>query len=83
MMLHSRIRYFITVKKSGITNVVSHNYARIKIDLCDSLPLEKTVTLHNAITLIKLVFNTDQNHYYYNIFLEKCSYQLTRNNDNK
>ena len=25
---------------------------------------------------IKSVWNKDQNHYYYNIFLEKCSYQL-------
>ena len=27
--------------KSGITYVISHNYARIKVDLYDSLPLEK------------------------------------------
>ena len=50
----------------------SHNYAKIKIDLDDPLPLENTLTLHNVIILIKSVFNKDQNHYYYNIFLEKC-----------
>ena len=27
--------------KSGITYVISHNYARIKVDSYDSLPLEK------------------------------------------
>ena len=55
-----------------------HNYAKIKIDSYDSLPLEKALTLHNVIILIKSVFNKDQNHYYYNIFLEKCSYQLAK-----
>ena len=34
------------------------------------------MTLHNVIIHIKSVLNKDQNHYYYNIFLEKCSYRL-------
>ena len=33
------------------------------------------MTLHNIIH-IKSVLNKDQNHYYHNIFFEKCSYQL-------
>ena len=33
---------------------------------------------HNVILLIKLVCNEDQNHYYYNIFSEKCSYQAAK-----
>ena len=37
---------------------------------------EKTLTLHNAIIRIEAAFYQDQNHYYYNILLEKCSYQL-------
>ena len=53
-----------------------NNYAKIKIDSYDSLPLEKTLTLHNVIILIKSVFNKNQNHYYYKIFLEKCLYEL-------
>ena len=39
-----------------------------------------------ALYVIKLInsgFNKDQNPYYYNIFLEKCSYQVSKNNDNK
>ena len=40
-----------------------------------SLFLEKTLTFRNVIILIKPVFNQNQNHYYYNIFLEKCSYK--------
>ena len=51
---------------------------KIKIDLYDSLPLEKKLTLHNVIILIKSVFNKEQNHYYYNKFLEKYSNQLTK-----
>ena len=45
------------------------------ITMQESLPLEKTGTFHNAIILIKSVFNKDKNNYYYNIFLEKCSYK--------
>ena len=66
------------VTKSGITYVFSHNYAKIKIDSYDFLPLKKTLTLHNVIILIKSPFNEDQNHYYFNTFLEKFSYQLAK-----
>ena len=45
--------------KSGITYVISHNYAKIKIDSSDFLPLEETLTLHNVIIIIKPVFNKD------------------------
>ena len=57
----------ITVK-SGITYVISHNCAKIKIDSFDSFPLEKTLTLHKFIILIKSVFNKYNNNCYYNIF---------------
>ena len=33
---------------------------------------------HDVIILIKSVFNKDKNNYYYNIFLEKASYELTK-----
>ena len=36
------------------------------------------LTLCKAIILIKSVLNKDKYHYYYNIFLEKCSYQLAK-----
>ena len=42
-----------------------------KFDSYDSLSLEKRLTFHNAIILIKLVFIKNQNHYYYNILLVK------------
>ena len=52
--IYNRIRYLKSVK-SGITYVNSHNYAKIKVDSYDLLPLEKTMTLHNVIMLIKSV----------------------------
>ena len=36
------------------------------------------MTLDNVIILIKSVVNGDSSHYYYKIFLEKCSYQLAK-----
>ena len=54
--IYNSIRYLISVK-SGITYIISHNYAKIKIDSYDSLPLEKTITFHNVIILIKSDFN--------------------------
>ena len=50
----------------------------MKVDSYDSLPIEKRLTLHNAIIHTKSVLNKDKNHYYYNIFLVKCSYQLAK-----
>ena len=63
------IRYLIS-QKIGITYAFSHIYAKIKIDSFDSLHIEKTLTFHNVIILIKPVLNKDENHYYYNIFLK-------------
>ena len=74
---YDRIRYLISLK-SSITYIFSHYFAKIKVDSYDSLPIEKTLTLHNVIILIKSVLNKDKNHYYYKIFLEKCSYQLAK-----
>ena len=68
----------LIIVKSGITYVISHNYAKIKVDSYDSLPLEKTMTFHNVIKLIKSFFNKDENNYYYNIFLEKSSNELPK-----
>ena len=36
------------------------------------------MTLHNVIIFIKSVLSKDQIHYHYDIFLEKCSYQLAK-----
>ena len=74
--LYSRIRYIIEVK-SGIKYVIFRNYY-VNVDSYDSLPQEKTMTFHNVTILIKSVFNKDRNKYYYNLFLESSSHELTK-----
>ena len=75
--IYNRIRCLISLK-SAITYIFSHYFAKIKVDSYDSLPIEKILTLHNVILHIKSVLKKDKNHYYYKIFLEKCSYQLAK-----
>ena len=40
--IYDKIRYLIS-QKSCITYIISHNFAKIKIDTFDSLPQEKTL----------------------------------------
>ena len=60
--IYGRIIYFISLK-SSITYIFSHCFAKIKVYFY-SLPIEKTLTLHNVIILNKSVLNKDKNHYY-------------------
>ena len=63
------------MKKSGITNNIYENFGRIRIDSSDSLSMEKILTFHNNIILIRSVVNKSKNEYYCNIFLEKGWYK--------
>ena len=81
--IYNRIRYRIIRIKSGIKFVVCHNYAKIKVDSCDSLLLENTLILHSVIILFKSVFNKCKNKYCSDIFFKKDFYQLHKNNDGK
>ena len=72
-----RIRFLIS-EKSDITYILSHYFPKLKVDSYDFLPIEKILTLHNAIMHIKSILNKDKNHYYYKIILENCSYQLAK-----
>ena len=56
-LIYNRIRYLISVK-SSITYIISHNYAKMKVDSYNSLPL-------HVIILIKSVWNKDKNNYCY------------------
>ena len=67
-----RIKYFIS-KKSGITDSINDNFARIRIESHNSLPIEKILTFHT--------FNNNKNNYYYNIFLEKGLYKDKSNTE--
>ena len=75
--IYDKIRYVKSLK-SGVTYIFSHYFAKIKVDSYDSLLVEKRLTLHNVVILIKTVLNKDKNHFYYKIFLEKFSYQLAK-----
>ena len=66
--IYNRIRYLISLK-SSITYVFCHNYAKIKVDYYNFLPIEKI--LHNVIILIKFLIQIKV-FYHYNIFIEKC-----------
>ena len=70
--IFNRIRFLLRLK-SNILNVV----------LDDDLFLEKTLTMHNVVILIKSVFLKKRNQCYYKTFSENFSYKLIKNNDNK
>ena len=69
-----KIKYFVS-KRNGITDSINHSFGEIKIDSYSSLHIQKILTFHNVIILIKSVVSKDKNNYYYNIFLEKGSYK--------
>ena len=70
--VYERIKFLIS-EKSGITDSINYNFARIRTDSYNSLPIEKILTFYNVTILIKSVVNENKNHYYHNIFLEKSS----------
>ena len=73
MKICDKIKYLIS-GKSGITDSINLNFGKIRIDSYNSLPIEKILTFHIVIILIKSVINKNKNNYYYNIFLEEDSY---------
>ena len=62
-----RIKYLIS-GKSDITSSTNHNPEEIRIDSYNSSTIEKTLTFHDVITLIKSFAHKNENNYYYNIF---------------
>ena len=72
--VYDRIRDLIT-EKSGVTYSTSHQFAKIRIDSYNYLPIEKPPTFHDVIIVIKSVVNKNKNDYYCNIFSEKGSYE--------
>ena len=80
-MMLLRIRYLISLKRSGITDV----FSILDVFSIMYLVFFKNqswflwlLTLNNVIIHIKLVLNKDRNHYCYKIYLEKLSYQLPK-----
>ena len=64
----NNIKHLIS-EKGGITDSINLNFATIKIDSYDSLPIDKTLAFHIIVILIKPVVNKNKNEYYY-VFLE-------------
>ena len=67
---------YLKSEKSGITDSINHNFARIRIVSYNSLPTEKILTFHNVITLIKLVVNKNKNECSTNKFLDKVRIKI-------
>ena len=72
--IYDKINYLLN-GKSDYKYDVNHNFARIRIDSYNFLPIEKILTFHNIMILIKSVVNRNKNNYYFNTFLEKCLYE--------
>ena len=70
IMLYLIELIILSVKKS-IRESINRNFARIRINSYNSLPIEKKKIFHNVTIFLKSVVNKDKNNYYYNIFLEK------------
>ena len=75
--IYDKIRYLIS-KKSGIKYSISYNFPRIRNDSYNSLPIEKILTFHNVIILIKSIVNENKNHYL--IYYTKRFVQRLENN---
>ena len=73
-MMQFIIRLDILLVKKWCKNSINHSFSRIRIDSYNSLPIEKILTFHNVIILIKSVVNENKYHYYCDIFLGKGSY---------
>ena len=50
-------------------------FMKIKFDSDDSLPLNKTLKLHNMTIIVRSVFEEDGK-YYPQVFLNECLYEL-------
>ena len=51
---------FLMSENSCITDSINHNFGKIRINSYNSLSIEKALTFHNVIILIKSVFNKNK-----------------------
>ena len=71
---YDKIKYLIN-KKSAVTDSINHNFGKTKIDSYNSLPIEKILSFHNVIILIRSVGNKNKNNYYY-IFRKRFIFKV-------
>ena len=61
--IFDRIRYFIMLK-SNISDIYCHKYTKFEIKSNDVLSLDKAITMHDVIILVKFFFNENHSRYY-------------------
>ena len=49
---------------------------KIKFDLYDDLPLNKTIENDNVTIVFRAIFYENNDKYYLNVFLDECLYEL-------
>ena len=72
--LWSKIRDLIRPATKN-TDDYDEKYMKIKFDLDDELPLNKTIEIRSMIIVVRAVFHGN-NKYYLQIFLDECLYKL-------
>ena len=72
--LWSNIRDLIRSKTNNRDDY-DEKFMKVKFNLDDDLPLQKTLQLHNMIIFVKAIFNED-NKYYPTFFMNECLYKL-------
>ena len=72
-VIFDRANYLVS-EKSDAKHIINHNFAKIRIDLYDPLPLGRILTFH-VIIFIKSVANKNKNNHYFKTFLEKGSHE--------
>ena len=72
--LWSKIRDLIRPTTKN-TDDYDEKYMKIKFDLDDELPLNKTIEIRSMIIVVRAVFHGN-NKYYLHVFLDECLYKL-------
>ena len=72
--LWSKIRDLIRPATKN-TDDYDEKYMKIKFDLDDELPLNKTIEIRSMIIVVRAVFHGN-NKYYLQVFLDECLYKL-------
>ena len=73
--LWDEIKYHIQTVNAGKSREYEKDYAKIKFNSNDDLPLNRTLKLHMLTIIVKSAFEEDSK-YYSQIFLDECLYQV-------
>ena len=68
-------KYLIKTINGGEAGEYGKDFMKIRFELDENLPLNKTLKLHTFTVIVRSVFEEDSN-YYPQIFLDECLYEL-------